>query len=404
MENKPRREFLKKSLLGVSCAALAPTAIGATLPSASAPSMAAPLPTRQLGKTGIDTPLISMGAGNATNTAFVQAAYRSGVKLFFSATYYGEGNNERLVGEALKDFPRDSFIVGTAVPPDGFDHKEGTFAKDTSTAAYLKKAEESLKRFGLDYIDIVLLPYVGKRESVFFEPLLNAMQQLKQQGKARFVGIATHSFCDEALRAAADTGVYDIAMPAYNFKNENKEAMDDAVAYAAKAGMGIIAMKSTAGVFRDKSRTTPLNSDAALKWVLQNQNISSIVSGMSSIEQLQKNLAMINHLKMTPEELQELACTETPGEPGLYCRQCHSCVAQCRQNLDIPTLMRSYMYAYGYQNTAQAKHTLELAGIGENVCHSCDSCTVQCISGFDVRNRVADIARLKDVPYEFLVG
>ena len=53
-------------------------------------------------------------------------------------------------------------------------------------------------------------------------------------------------------------------------------------------------MKTTAGAFRDKNRTSPLNTDAALKWVLQNENISTIVSGMSTIEEMQKNLSMIH--------------------------------------------------------------------------------------------------------------
>ncbi len=44
--------------------------------------------------------------------------------MFFSATYYGEGNNEKIVGEGLKGLPRDSFIVGTAVPPDGMDNTD----------------------------------------------------------------------------------------------------------------------------------------------------------------------------------------------------------------------------------------------------------------------------------------
>lgn len=404
MENNQRRDFLKKGLLGISGAALAPSVMGnAVLPKPSSYSIPE-LPSRLLGKTGIKTPLISMGTGGATNTAFVKAAYNAGVKLFFSATYYGEGNNEKLVGEALRDLPRESYVIGTAVPPEGLNTREGTFPKDTTTEAYLKKAEASLKRFGLDYVDIVLLPYVGKRESVFFEPLLNAMVQLKKQGKTRYVGIATHSFCDEALRGAADTGVYDVAMTSYNFKTENKEAMNEAIAYAAKAGMGIVAMKTTAGAFRDRNRTQPLNSDAALKWVLQNENISTIVSGMSSVEELQKNLTMIQNLKLSDQELKELNLANNLTDPGLYCQQCQRCIPQCPHHLDIPTLMRSYMYAYGYKNPAQARHTLDMVDLNGQPCTLCPVCNVKCISGFDIRERVMDIARLKEVPGEFLIG
>ena len=122
------------------------------------------------------------------------------------------------------------------------------------------------------------------------EPLLKALGKLKAEGKTRFLGAATHNDCADALRLAADSGIYDIVMTAYNFTTEDKEAMNKALVYAADKGIGILAMKTTAGGYRDKSRTQPLNTDAALKWVLQNENISTIVSGMSSAEQMKKNL------------------------------------------------------------------------------------------------------------------
>jgi len=101
--------------------------------------------------------------------------------------------------------------------------------------------------------------------------------------------------------------------------------MDASIAYAAKAGMGIVAMKSTAGAFRDKSGP-PLNTNAAFKWILQNKNVASIVSGMSTLEQLQKNLTMIMNLKMTDQELKDLNLTGQLSETGLYCHQCKQCL------------------------------------------------------------------------------
>jgi uncharacterized protein len=271
-----RRGFLKKSILGISGIALVPDIMKVN-PVGSALRPSPPeLPARTLGKTGIKTPLISMGTADATSSGFVRAAYEAGVKLFFSATYYGEGNNEKLVGEGLKGLPRDSFIIGTAVPPDGLDTRTGKFIKTFDSEAYIKKAEGSLKRFGLDYVDVFLFPYAGKKETVLKDSVLKALTRLKKEGKTRFLGIASHSDTEEALKAAADSGIYDIAMPAYNFKTLNKESMNASIAYAVKAGMGIVAMKTTAGAANGKSGPQ-LNTDAALKWVLQNENISSIV-------------------------------------------------------------------------------------------------------------------------------
>jgi predicted aldo/keto reductase-like oxidoreductase len=403
MENEPRRDFLKKSLLGISGAALMPGMLKASGYVASVTSPIPELPGRVLGRTGIKSPLISMGSGGSTSPNFVRTAFDAGIRLFFSATYYGEGKNEQIVGEGLKDLPRDSFIIGTAVPMDGFDGRTGMFTKEFNPDEYIRKAEGSLTRFGLDHVDIFMVPYLCKREHVMFEPMLNALLKLKEQGKTRFLGVSTHDMCQDALIAAADAKVFDVFMLAYNYKIQDKESLHEAMKYATNAGIGLIAMKTTAGAFRDKSRTSPLNTDAALKWVLQNEDVSTIVSGMSTIEEMQKNLNMIGNLKMTEQELKDLNLAAIDSEPGLYCQQCRKCIPQCRYNLNIPALMRSYMYAYGYRDLAHARHTLFEAGLKGNPCNSCDVCNVKCTAGFDIRNRVLDIARLRDVPEEFLV-
>jgi predicted aldo/keto reductase-like oxidoreductase len=342
-----------------------------------------------------------MGAADASDTGLIKAAYEAGIKLFFSATYYGEGKNEKLVGDGLKGLPRDSFVIGTAVPPDGMDMRTGIFTNGFDSDAYILKAENSLLRFGLDHVDFFLFPFAGKKETVQNAGVLKAMALLKNQGKTKFLGIASHADTEEALKAAADAGIYDVAMIGYNYKSANKDSLNSAIDYAAKAGMGIIAMKTTAGAFRNKSGPA-LNTDAALKWVLQNKNIATIVSGMSSVEQLQKNLALISNLKMSDQEMKDLNLTSL--EPGLYCRQCKKCIPQCPHNLDIPTIMRSYMYAYGYMNTAQAWHTLADVDLSGKPCETCQTCNVKCTARFDVKNKILDISRLKEVPKDFIVA
>jgi len=402
MKNQARRDFLKKSLISMAGASMLPSAVSSASSRPEKPSENK-LVFRTLGKTGSKVPIISMGTGNVNNPNLVKTACNSGIRLFFTATYYGEGNNEKMLGDALRDLPRDSFLVGTAVIPKGIDHKAGLYTKESTYEALMQTAGESLKRFGMEYVDIMLLPFAAKRESVFFEPLLRAMEDLKKQGKTRFVGIASHSFSDQALRAAADTKVYDVAMVAYNFKSAGDTSIQDAIAYAAHEGIGIMAMKTQAGGFWDKERQQPINHTAALKWVLQNENISTIVSGMTKFEELQHNLTlMMNDLKPTDQELKDLKLSSLNAQPGLYCNQCHQCISQCPKGLDIPSLMRSYMYAYGYRDLLHAHDTLLSSRLPESVCADCTTCQVHCPAGFNVRARITDIARLRDVPSDFL--
>ncbi len=401
MQTKPRRDFLKKSLLALSGAAFLPGTMNRVSAGTVTGKAENDLLYRTLGKTGLKIPVISMGTG-AASPALIKAAYEKGINLFFTATYYGEGNNEKMLGDSVKDLPRESLIIGTAVIPKGVDHKGGMFTEDSTYDGLMEAADESLKRFGMDYVDFMLLPYAGKRESVFFEPLLRAMEDIKKQGKARFIGIASHSFQAEAVKAAVDTGIYDCALVGYNFRMENIQEMDEAIDYAGKAGLGILNMKSQVGGFWDKERTQPINPKAALKWVLKNKNIAAAVTAISNFDELEMDLAIMKYgLEMTEDETKDLKLASA-GWSGLYCLQCRKCEGQCNQNLDIPTLMRSYMYAYGYRNLEQARHTLDNALLADGACDQCDRCTVQCTAGFNVAQRIQDIARLRDVPMDFI--
>jgi len=76
---------------------------------------------------------------------------------------------------------------------------------------------------------------------------------------------------------------------------------------------------------------------------------------------------------------------------------------QCPNNVEIPTLMRGYMYAYGYKNMAWAKGAVEQVDPASISCRDCSVCRVNCAMGFDVRSRILDIARIHSVPEDFIV-
>jgi len=60
------------------------------------------------------------------------------------------------------------------------------------------------------------------------------------------------------------------------------------------------------------------------------------------------------------------------------------------------------MYAYGYRNVEHARYTLDNVEVSGKLCDKCDVCKVACTSGFDIKDRVLDIVRLKDVPLDFI--
>ncbi|MCP5103538.1 MAG: twin-arginine translocation signal domain-containing protein, partial [bacterium] len=376
---KSRRSFIKKSAAGLAGAAILPSVLtGETKTAGKEAGKKKKMIYRTLGKTGLKLPIVSMGVMNADNPKLVEAALDAGILLLDTAWFYQMGRNEEMIGKVVKSRPRDSYVLATKVW-EPRDRKTGLFPADAKADTFMQKFETSMKRLGLDHVDILYLHSVYCKEAAMFEPYLEIMQKLKKQGRIRFIGVSTHRNEPEVLRAAADSKIYDVVLTSYNFKMKNLAEVEKAIDYAAKAGVGIVAMKTQAGVFWDKEKQHPINMKAALKWALKNENIHTSIPGFTTFDQLELDLAAMEDLTLTPEEkagLKEPVTLAAAG--GLYCQQCEQCLPQCRGNLEIPTLMRSYMYAYGYKNFEHAKQTLEQVDLSNLVCDNCGTCNVKC--------------------------
>ncbi len=398
-----RRKFLRSGLLAVASTSLAPAIAGSLKVDEEKEKQK--FVYRTLGKTGIKVPIVSMGTGNTDNPALIKEAMNKGVKLFATSEYYQNGNNEKMLGEVFKDKPRDSYHILTgATGGVEIDHRNGLFKPETNPETYLEHANNCLKRLQVDYVDFFSLGFTAKRESVFFEPLAKALEKFKTQGKTRYLCAATHSFEPEAIRAVADIGIYDVVMTAYNFKKENRAEIEEAIEYAVGKGLGIIAMKTMAGAFWDRERTQPINTKASLKWVLRNKNIHTTVPDCSSFDHLYQDLDLMKDFALTDKEMNDLKLPSEGMSAGIYCQQCAKCVSQCPSDLDIPTIMRGYMYAYGYKNLALAQQTIKKAKMPSNPCSGCTACSVVCDAGFDVKKKVQDIGRLNNVPDDLLLN
>jgi len=400
-----RRHFLKTGITGIAGMAFLPAAAKAGLSRAQDKETATKIITRKLGKTGLELPLVSMGVMNADNPNLVRAALDGGMLLLDTAHYYMRGRNEEMVGEAVKDRPRDSFVIASKARASTVDRSriEGAEDREETAESFIQKVEISLKRLQMDYIDILYLHSAASKEDALKDQIAEAMQKLKQSGKIRFIGISTHQNEPEVIRAAAGSGLYEVVLTTYNFRQENHQEIKTAVAEAAQAGLGIVAMKTQAGVYWDRDRKDPINMKAALRWVLQDENVHTTVPGFTTFDQLEADLAVMRDPALTSEEKAELKLGLNHPSPGLYCQQCGACLPQCKQGLDIPRLMRGYMYAYGYRNLELAKATVLSANLPETPCGGCGECRIECTIGFDVKDRVEDIARIREVPDDFLV-
>jgi predicted aldo/keto reductase-like oxidoreductase len=393
-----RRKFLKNGLLGVAGAG-ALAAVPGRLKAQGKASTSGFI-TRPLGKTGVKLPVVSMGVMNSNNENLILAALDGGIIHLDTAHGYQRGTNEVAIGKVLKGRPRDSYFIATKVQGDPRDNRTGNFSPETKAEPFLQKFDLSLQRLGLDNVDTLYLHNVQSKEAVQFEPLMKALEQIKKSGKARFIGVTTHSNEHVVIQAAVEAKIYDVVLTAYNFRKTNIAEQNATIAEAVKAGVGIVAMKTQAGAFWDREKTQPINMKAALKWALSNPNITTAIPGLTTFDQLSLNLQAMTDITLTAEEKADLKLGAAENGPGLYCQGCNECLPQCPKNLPLPSLMRSYMYAYGYRNLGAAYDLVESLGVGPNPCSGCSACAVKCAMGFDVRDRASDIARILAAPAE----
>jgi predicted aldo/keto reductase-like oxidoreductase len=227
---------------------------------------------------------------------------------------------------------------------------------------------------------------------VTYEPMMKAFAKVKAQGKARFIGISTHSREPECIRAAADAGVWDVALTAQNFMKKNREEIRLANAYAAAKGVGIIAMKTQGGVRLHQENKVEVNHAAALKWVLNDENVCTTIPGITTFDQMKLDFGVMGNLELSQEELRDLEISAMLKGP-LFCQNCRECIPTCPHGVQIPTLMRSFMYREGYGNLYQAQMTVEdlPPNQGLAVCRSCPACTASCPNGIAIHDRLRSL-------------
>jgi uncharacterized protein len=394
MKEINRRKFIKSGIAGAGLVAVSPRLIGA-----ASSFEEKNVVTRTLGKTGLKVPVISFGVMRSDNPGLCKAAYDKGIRLFDTANGYQGGNNEIMLGKFFKDFKRSDFILATKVKP-GQD-REGKPTDQATGEKFLELFDTSLSRLQLDYVDILYIHDVSNPELLEHKPIVNAIKKLKKEGRIKFMGFSTHRNEPAVINAAADASIWDVILTQYNYRLAYIDDLKAAVKKAAGAGIGIVAMKTlSGGGFLDRERTKPMNTTAALKWVLSNPDVHTSIPGMTNFDQLDLNAKILEDITLSDQEKNDLVADN--ALPGLFCSGCKNCLASCRKSLPVPDLMKAYMYTYGYSMPSMGQNLIAEIGTTSDPCSGCTSCNINCSRNFDIRERIADVSRLVSVPADFL--
>lgn len=351
---------------------------------------------RTLGKTGIKLPIISMGVMNAENPGVVEESYKLGVRHFDTAANYQSGANEEMVGKVFKKLGvRDKVIIATKIfTPDLYgDLKPGVTKKKI-----IDQFDGCLKRLQMDYVDILYLHNVKDNTIMFNEDVQEAFTSIKKAGKARHIGMSTHTRMDKGITEAIKAKIFEVILTVINFTLYNYSDLYAAMTNASDAGIGLIAMKTQAGGPRIpnpeslKNYTSETVAKASLKWVMKFEYLTTAIPGYDNYEHMRQDFSVASDLEYSENEKKFLDDNSIKLGFG-FCRQCEKCLASCPNGVEIPTLMRTHMYARQYSNFHMARTTYnEIPDYKSlKVCSNCDNCIAKCSNSVNIHQKISDL-------------
>ncbi len=312
------------------------------------PGRYAAMQFRNCGRSGLALSVISLGAwetfggyvGPELARGCIFQAFNLGITHFDLANTYGtpQGRAEIMVGRTLREMPREEIAVSTKA---GFRMGPGPYGQGGSRKALLTGLEESLKRLGLDYVDIF---YSHRPDpSTPLEETLRALDQIVRQGKALYIGLSNYSAAQlqEAVRLTRELQLAPIVATQNGYSMLRREVEQDVLPAARELGLGLVAFSPLAqGLLSTKYLTdipegsrvkrswsapqretlTPelreslkqLNELAksrgqtlpqmAIAWTLRAPEVTSALIGASDVDQLEENAKALDKMSFTDEE------------------------------------------------------------------------------------------------------
>lgn len=365
---------------------------------------------RKMEKLGIETSLLGFGCMRFPVTAdgkidepeaerMLDKAIASGVNYIDTAYPYHNGDSEPFVGKVLKKYDRSSFYLATKLPcwkVEKLEDVEEIFC-------------EQLERLQTDYIDFYLMHALDKDRFHKMAELgvVKKLETLKAEGRIKYLGFSFHDDYDvfEEIIGYRD---WDFCQIQFNYMDTEEQAGFKGYRLTEEKNIPLVIMEPIKGgslaAFADditgKFRT--LDADCsiasyALRWVGSLPNVKVILSGMSTMEQVEDNLKTFENFKplsqaenSTIEEIVALI----KGRVQNGCTGCRYCMP-CPAGVDIPGNFRAWNTYHMYQNYNMVKNSWE-QGLGEEKqaknCVKCGKCEKACPQKLSIR---ADLEKVQ---------
>lgn len=367
---------------------------------------------RILGRTGFQVSDIGYGTGFLTNSNVLAVGLDMGINYIDTAEHYMNGQSERAVGEVLKGRDRSSLFITTKLNLSmGGDSKE----------ELKQRFQACLERMQTDYADCLMIHMTPRAEQVTHQGFHDAAEELKAEGRVRFLGLSNHgtehsaygrteSSMEDVLGAAAEDGRFDMALFVYNFlqKEQGERIIDVCMARE----MGVTLMKTNpvgvvarygetaaearargrisearertlreyeawAGAAEDFKQLHGVSSatevrDAAIKFCLDNPGVHTVCPSINTFDDLQGFLALSGQTLSARESPMLASYEALLGQ--YYCRHaCGICEPSCPYQVPINTIAR---YGHYFDVQSREKRAIQkyaaLRGPKADVCMECE--------------------------------
>ena len=329
-------------------------------------------------------------------TKMLHYAIDNGVNYVDTAYPYHDGASEVFVGKALKGGYREKVRVATKLP---------VWMVETAVD-FDKYLNEQLERLQLDYVDFYLLHSLNKENWPKMRDLgvLRWAEKAISDGRFRHLAFSYHDDA-ETFTQIIDDYDWSMCQIQYNYMDEENQAGVKGLKYAASKGIAVVVMEPLLGgklvnppepvqSIWDSAAKKRTPADWALQWIWNQPEVSTVLSGMSTMEQVKENIALANNSSigtLTPDELALYPKVRAKYQEltAISCTNCRYCMP-CPQNIDIPGNFGLYNDGIAFDKPEQSrgqygwwKYAHEVQGIFPHdiraaQCIECGACEANC--------------------------
>lgn len=327
----------------------------------------------------------------------IDYAMEHGINYYDTAYVYHGGDSEKFLGEALKKYPRDSYHLAT---------KFFILANPDYKAVF----EEQLERLQTDYIDFYLIHGIfdNTYQQYLDSGCIEYFLELKKQGRIKYLGFSSHASV-ENLRTFADHHDWDFAQLQLNYFDWQYAHTKEEYEILTQRNIPVIVMEPVRGgrlatltpeteAILKKAHPDWSIASWALRWVRKLPNVQVILSGMSSMEQIQDNVATFNApepLNDADEKILMEVCEKFHGNVVVPCTTCRYCCEGCPAQINIPEYLKVYNSGKidGEWTVSAKLAQIESKGKPDD-CIACGACSRHCPQGIDIPSLMKELAQM----------